>query len=189
MAKNFQDPARREVARQVALDFAKHFPGVFVTCGTLLGIVRNDDVIPHDSDVDFGCLAWPFKPIPRQIGPFTRQRYFHHKGRVSEVTFTHSRGIKVDLFLFMDDPPYRFFVAWPDEFPKRPTIIRRFPAEWFDTLEEITAFGGTLCSISQPEQFLEANYGAAWKQPDPKWDYRRRPQPPLDGFLSEVAGG
>lgn len=176
MSKSFESQERRTAARQAILDFHELFSGTFLTCGTLLGLVRDGDVIPHDSDVDFGTIDWPFSPMPRQLGPFKLWKYFHHKGITSEIAYIHSGGVKVDLFRFFLEGDQRFFAAWPDEFPRRKTIIRRFPRELVEKQTTIVAYDTQLRVGVQPERFLELNYGVGWRKPDRNWDYRRSVQ-------------
>jgi hypothetical protein len=175
----FNTEARREQARQAILDFHELFPESFLTCGTLLGLIRDGEVIHHDHDADFGTLAWPFKPMPKRKGPFKRWKYLHHRKIVSEVCYIHENGTRVDLFRFFLEGNYRQWVGWGDEFPGHKTVIRKFPKEMFETIIQIEAYGTQLRSISQPERFLELNYGPSWREPDKKWNYQRRPQQAL----------
>ena len=174
--RKFNTPQFSYNGRKAACDFPKHFPNTFPVCGTLLGMIRDDNVIPHDSDVDFGCLAWPHKPMPKQIGPFTRWKTFHYKGNVVEIAYKHKVGVKVDLFYFFPEGGSLCFAAWADEFPRRKTILRKFPKELFEKFEPLTAFGTSFHSIAEPKKFLECNYGPNWQTPDSTFDYRTSPQ-------------
>jgi len=172
MVRHFDTKQFAANGRQAAIDFAKYFPGTFPVCGTLLGMVREDNVIAHDSDVDFGCLAWPHKPMPAEIGPFKKWRTFHHRGKIVEIAYKHELSVKVDLFYFFPDGDLRCFAAWADEFPHRKTIVRKFPKALFEEFCPLRAFGTVFHSIAAPEKFLECNYGPNWRTPDRSFDYR-----------------
>lgn len=62
--KPFEDPKTRELARKIIKGISsqaiKDNISIFVDFGTLLGIVRDDDVIEWDDDVDFSITNLPF---------------------------------------------------------------------------------------------------------------------------------
>ena len=57
--KNFKDEAFRNHAIQVMSEFYDYMStdiDIWPMFGTLLGMVRDDDLIKHDDDIDFGYL-------------------------------------------------------------------------------------------------------------------------------------
>ena len=56
----FSDDAHREVAKDILIEFYEYIASKKITLwpmfGTLLGMVRDNNLIPHDSDIDFGYL-------------------------------------------------------------------------------------------------------------------------------------
>ena len=66
----------------------------FLVCGTLLGCVRNNKFIPHDSDIDIGIFYQNFNPNLKNIilktGKFTLK---HELGKINnsyELSFIHN---------------------------------------------------------------------------------------------------
>jgi len=170
---DFRTPEARARARVAAIAFAAQFPAAFPICGTLLGMIREGDVIAHDRDVDFGCVGWPHTPMPDRVPGFSLIRRYHLDARPCEVAYRHdATGVKVDLFLFFDDAASgeRFFAIYPDEFPKRRTIIRRFPASLFEWCDR-HVWGHSFRFLRDPELFLESNYGPTWRVRDEKFRY------------------
>jgi len=167
--RGFATPDVRRAARQAAMDFARNAGGVFPICGTLLGMVREGDVIPHDRDVDFGCFEFP--DLTRLSKYFARINSFHNGGEPCELAFLHHTGVKVDLFRFFPGAgDERYFVIYPDEFPDRPTITRRFPADLLK-LHRWKQWGARFDAFACAPDWLEANYGPGWRIPDQGFTY------------------
>lgn len=186
----FSSEGARAKARQAAIDFYKCFAGrgaasagskqtaasppVFPAYGTLLGMLRDGDVIAHDSDVDFGCLSWP-DGLPSESGqrlaPFKLSHLFHYKRKACELAFHHDNGTKVDLFLFEAVRGWRRAAAFPDEFPDRETMLEHFSQELFSCWTEISCWGEAFRVPDPPKKLMSAMYGAGWERPNPNWSF------------------
>lgn len=141
----------------------------FASYGTLLGLIRDGELLPFDKDLDFGlpqsemeeacqCLernGW----IPIDIGAVTNPRAFLHP--VKEVT--------LDLSGFVVDPETgdTFTGFW----------MSNIPYEWsrntkyidIELYKDESPTGQPIWSLVNPEAWLEIIYGD-WKTPDPYFD-------------------
>ena len=168
--KQFSTPEKRTLARRAAIEFAKEFKlyCVFPICGTLLGMIREGDVIAHDSDVDFGCLELPKAESRRQ---FKYIESFRHCAVESEQVYRFLPGVKIDLFRFFFESDTAYYTIYPDEFPEYTTVVKRFPAALIRNIAPLEMWGHTFQAFMEPELFLEANYGPNWRKPDPEFSY------------------
>lgn len=141
----------------------------FASYGTLLGLIRDGELLPFDKDLDFGlpqsemeeacqCLernGW----IPIDIGAVTNPRAFLHP--VKEIT--------LDLSGFVVDPETgdTFTGFW----------MSNIPYEWsrntkyidIELYKDESPTGQPIWSLVNPEAWLEIIYGD-WKTPDPYFD-------------------
>ncbi|RXE46002.1 tetratricopeptide repeat protein [Chromohalobacter israelensis] len=141
----------------------------FASYGTLLGLIRDGELLPFDKDLDFGlpqsemekacqCLernGW----VPIDIGAITNPRAFLHP--VKEVT--------LDLSGFVVDPETgdTFTGFW----------MNNIPYEWsrntkyidIELYKDESPTGQPIWSLANPEAWLEVIYGD-WKTPDPYFD-------------------
>jgi len=74
----------------------------FVDYGTMLGIVRENDFIRHDDDVDITIIAGSISPaeLARTISAcegFSFSHAFEYRGQITEMTFLYKQ-IEVDFF-------------------------------------------------------------------------------------------
>ena len=132
----------------------------FAMGGTLLGLIREGELISWDKDMDFGCFAEEasFEDLWRI---FTANPYFLPMGTAEDrlIKLQHLTGITVDIFVNFSDGEGRWhggqFVRWRD----RPFDLRRM------------AVGGRELYVpDDPEAYLEGHYGENWRSPDPHFD-------------------
>ena len=140
----------------------------FLAFGTLLGIVRDGDLLPHDKDMDIGV---PFE-LPRpmlfqaldQFGFTCDQKEKLLNPDTYNISVTHKESkIPIDLFFFKRTDTG--FVTGIDTKPV--PVTWSFPyfkleyCQWRNKLWLIP---------HEPEVFLETTYGPDWKVPDPYFD-------------------
>ena len=153
---------------------ALHDAGVaaFPAYGTLLGAVREQDFIGHDSDVDLGYVSRHTHPVDVIRESFALQRELQARGflvdRYSAAAFKvdvvesdgRVRGLDVFGGHFLDGRLYLMG-----------EIGTAFREEWIFPLGTCTLAGRTLPAPAVPEKLLEATYGPGWKVPDPAFHF------------------
>ena len=142
----------------------------FLAYGTLLGIVRDGDLLPHDKDMDVG-LAWDVprnELIKRLITygfsiPSTTLRATE-ADRAWQISVVHvETGIAIDLFFFKPDG--RILLSGFNHAGQ--PLLWSFRAFGLQT---IPFLGEQWAAPSPPEQFLEDIYGKNWRAPDIYFD-------------------
>ncbi len=140
--------------------------------GSLLGVVRNGDLLPHDKDLDIAMPA----AVDRQqlLQLLTNDGAFQLVARINRgVQETHvydlclvhrHYGVSVDVFFLHPDGPAHFLVG-PDH-PGQP-ILCRIPR--FE-LGQCAWRGGMWPIPVQYEIYLSSIYGNGWHEADPFFD-------------------
>ncbi|MBP9738308.1 LicD family protein [Candidatus Saccharibacteria bacterium] len=139
--------------------------------GTLLGMVRENDFIAHDHDTDVAVLADTF--TPNVIHELIRRR-FHivvTNGRVQDgLSITLERSnVRLDLFLYYSDKPHTVrYSCW-----KHFKLGRAYKVDY--TYPEVVrtkkAFLGNEFWVPEnAEKYLELEYGPDWRTPKKRWN-------------------
>jgi hypothetical protein len=153
---------------------ALHEAGVeaFPAYGTLLGAIREQDLIGHDNDVDLGYISRHRHPLDVIRESFRLQRRLREQGyavdRYSAAAFKVDvveadggvRGLDVFGGYFLDGRLYLMG-----------EIGTPFEEDWIFPLGTCTLAGRTLPAPARPEKLLEATYGPGWKVPDPAFHF------------------
>lgn len=138
----------------------------FVTSGSLLGLVREGNVVAHDDDVDLCVLieaedddsaAQAWLAAREILVDLIRPQELHRVAKVDSPD-----GPTIDLF-----PAWvaggRLF-AWPWSYGD-------LPAEDAVPVREQLVAGARLLMPREPERLLELNYGEGWRVPDPLFQF------------------
>lgn len=139
--------------------------------GTLLGAVRENDFISYDYDIDLGVSAQTFNPEFLKLTSKLGFVLLHTFGRVYDgLNLTLERdGIRVDIFLYYKRGStiyYSYFAQFS------PTKARRYDCEYAPVVRQQYSFLGHEFWIPKnPEEHLETQYGPEWKVPVPTWNW------------------
>ncbi len=144
----------------------------FVAYGTLLGAVRQQTVLGHDSDADIGYVSRHEAPVDVVRESFRIQREVVRVGyevvRYSGAAFKvmvpegdgHKRGL--DVFGgFLDDG--RLYLMGE--------VGADFQHDWVFPLGTAVLEGVEVPVPARPERLLEATYGPGWRVPDPVFQF------------------
>lgn len=151
-----------------------HAAGIdaFPAYGTLLGAVREQRLIGHDSDADIGYVSRHEHPADVIAESFALQR------RLVGLGYATSR---------YSGASFQVKVVEPDGFVRGLDVFGgylahgvlhlmgevRVPFErsWILPLGRCTLEGRELSAPARPEKLLEAMYGPGWKVPDPAYRF------------------
>ena len=169
-----------EHIKDIHYELSKHNIKHWLMYGTLLGCVRNKDVIPYDYDFDFGILFSDIEKIlsidlenkKYRIGKTKGGTIYSKKSEFKDVEGIWRVSLKVmyeevavgDLYIYcrFDDgfmqryDPINKILFWP---------MSVYPALLTDTLETGTIRDLKLPIPIYPECLLEYFYGPMWKIP------------------------
>ena len=178
----------------IAVQMMKRITGILekslipyiLEAGTLLGIVRENRLLPWDNDVDITITRqhmarvkqslWKF----RLLGYFVRvKRYkrdlkYFKRGEIRIIKIKHvspmnffRKDVVVDIFLKKKIGKEYYWTVGV----KSP-VLKSVPERFYDHHTQIE-FEGKLFSV--PEDYigyLECHYGKEWKIPVKEWDFR-----------------
>jgi SAM-dependent methyltransferase len=165
---------------------------LFVTGGTLLGPVRDGQVMPGDDDVDLAYLSRHQNPSDIALEGFELERALHAQGY---QTVRHSAGHLQLLFPGADGTD-RFYLDIFTYFTVggwfHGTFHAREPSDKVGIfpLRTLTINGRELPAPAEPEQMLAAIYGPNWRTPDPAFRFATPPpaRRRYDSWLGNLDG-
>lgn len=164
----------------------------FIAYGTLLGAIREQNFIGHDSDADLGYVSAHHDPVQVIAESFDLQRRLERMGyairRYSGVAFKISvveadgatRGLDVFGGFMREDHLYLMGeVGCP------------FRWEWLYPRTTATLAGREFPVPAVPERLIEAMYGPHWRIPDPAFEFTvaRTTTRRLNGWFRGMRGG
>ncbi|TIC87412.1 class I SAM-dependent methyltransferase [Nocardioides sp. GY 10113] len=165
-----------DAMEQVVAVLAEADVVAFPAWGTLLGAVREQDLIGHDSDADLGYLSRGSTPVDVARESFALQRLLNRRGfetyRYSGAAFriqvVESDGSRrgLDLFAGFFDQG-RFYLMGE--------VGTDFREEWLVPYTTCRIAGREFPAPARPEKVLEASYGPGWRTPDPAFQFSTPP--------------
>lgn len=142
----------------------------FLSLGTLLGVVRDGDLLPFDKDLDIGT----FWEIERQrvVAAMTRDRVFscsrwdttQDRDAAWKLGFQHTTSqISIDIFFHKTDGEYFLagFDHLPEPFISRPHKFGIGTIDWRGEAWPVP---------EDSERYLSDYYGSRWRTPDKNFD-------------------
>ena len=174
----------------------------YLTCGSMLGVVRDGKFIDHDDDIDFALEV-----IDGTEWEVLNKAFFEHgytllkewliENRVIECCYSCGE-LTFDVFGFFpkedDDDTLimHLFLRYDDMIYDDP---EHFSVEYFELpkpggVVEISAMGVDLPIPDNAEEHLEVFYGPSWRIPDPNWvDIYCKPLEGVRGSLRDHSKG
>ena len=144
----------------------------FLTYGTLLGAVRDQKLIGHDSDADLGYVSRHSDPADVVIESFALQRALRARGY--QVVRYSGAAIKVDVV--ESDGAVRGLDLFggflrDGQLHLLGEIRTPFEREWIFPLTTAVLEGRSFPVPADPDRLLVATYGESWRTPDPAFHF------------------
>jgi len=172
------NPVDADVVLFSALDVLSECKAVaFITQGTLLGAVRDNNYIGHDLDIDLGVNYKPGidKKIEEEMknAGFNIELSFFIGDQICEHSY-RKNGIKIDIFFFNrdGDSTYCYFFH-----RKGSETYYANKVSWNKFTTRDKSFRGTMVPTPYPpKDFVIEHYGDTWNQVIKNWVYYRDPK-------------
>jgi len=153
----------------------------WLSCGTLLGAVREGDFISHDLDLDIGIHIKDFKKEIKDKFLDMGYELFRHFGSYEcglEMTF-RKKGVlcpRLDIFCYYDGPYDKMWHSvWVEASSMGAGMHRMYSYNYDKFNLDTTMFLGEEFNIpSDVERVLEQQYGD-WKVPSKEWRWDSSP--------------
>ena len=167
-----------------------HAAGIdcFPAFGTLLGLIRDGRLIPHDLDLDFGVIAdgseydWDRLKNALIDAGFHILRWYEYENGIGEIAFASpmSRRLNIDFFLFkrtdggmVTHTCYRLKDRKYNNNAECTLFEEKFPP--INQFAEETHLGVTVSIPRNAKELLECSYTSAWQIPDASWNENNKP--------------
>ncbi len=163
----------------------EHDIACFVDYGTLLGLVREGHLLPHDLDLDMGVLVGSASENIRALtrrallaAGFQIRRELYLNDRVVEETYSLKK-INMDIFYYeveqTQTKTWLFYGVKGKVYrPGRADVVELIH-QTPGTPVERSIDGLTVCLPADSDQWLVEKYGENWRIPDTGWVYWKGP--------------
>jgi hypothetical protein len=130
--------------------------------GTLLGILRDRQLIEHDNDVDFDVIH-SLEAVDAIREFFSKKEYKKcreviYRGRVQQLTFYDSEHVIYDFIFWFYDGHYGINFS-------EPGYLRIMPKEFIFDLTYLLIENNRIPVPSNSEGWLNFRYGKSWATP------------------------
>ncbi|HWU45201.1 MAG TPA: methyltransferase domain-containing protein [Humibacter sp.] len=146
----------------------------YITGGTLLGAVRNGDLLPHDDDTDLGVLLDHSHPSDLSLDSYRLEdelielgyTVVRHSTSHLQLMFLHDDG-RIDHYIDI----FSSFYRGPHEFCQPFHVRADVPRSSILPIERLQLAGRSFPSVHRPDDWLAACYGPNWQTPDPSFRF------------------
>ena len=154
--------------------------------GTLLGVIRENRLLPWDNDIDVTITRPYEKQLLKNIW---KLRFYGYKVQVKyykkDLKFFKSKELRIikiwylnPLKLFKREVVLDIFIKrkigeeyfWTEGL--RPPVLKVVPAKFYDNLTQITFMNKQFSVPKDYIGYLECHYGKDWRIPVKEWDFR-----------------
>lgn len=155
----------------------------FVDFGTLLGIVRENQLLGHDLDIDLGVLVESLYTREHvqailSAGGCTLVRSFVYNDQIVEQSYRY-KEIKFDICYYGTEGAhstcYLFYEADDSYLKENEMNVVRFRYGLIEGIQSHDFAGLTVNVPKEPERILQEKYGADWRVPNKNWVYWKAP--------------
>jgi len=144
----------------------------FIAYGTLLGAVRNGQLIGHDNDLDIAYLSQHAYPVD-----VIREAYKVERALLAAGwSVRRGSGARLNVRIRLSDDSTRFVDVFTAHWVEGVLYIPqdtgfRLPREAILPLTTVELLGRQVPAPADYEALLTATYGEGWRQPDPSFRY------------------
>ena len=159
--KTFINIGFRKLAGDILIEFLDFFDDkatLWPMFGTLLGLVREGDIIPHDEDIDLGFFKRDEKKVIEALDDLHGKHGFEViRNQFKTIYTVYKRDVFIDLYLYertkteQINQGHRHFYNMLEE--------EAFP------FKKINYRNREFNCIAKPEAWLERFYGKDWTIP------------------------
>ena len=145
--------------------------------GTLLGIIRENNLLGHDGDVDVDVLVEDVGDIDEFLKKINSvsdtKANFHNQYFTIQYDFG-GNSTNFDIFIVFNKDGKRFRHFWSkesDNFEDAPCLV--WPEEFYykDKWEDVEFLDRKFKVPARPEEYLETMYGEDWRTPKKQWSW------------------
>jgi len=162
-------------ARRLADDLQSWGYPVYIVGGTLLGIVRGGELLPHDDDIDFAFLADSDDPAEIGAISYDMERRLTDTGyAVARHSLAHIELVFFDEAGQVDHYIDVFTGFFHEGLYCQPFALRSDAVTREDLVPtvDIDVNGVALPAPARPEAWLAYAYGESWRVPDPTFKFQ-----------------
>lgn len=146
----------------------------YICSGTLLGAIRNGDLLPNDDDVDLGILLESSHPADLSLQSYRLEDQLvdlgyvivRHSNAHLQVSFLYESG-EVDHYIDIFSAFYRS----DDEFCQPFHLRAAVPRSSITPVGTLKLGGVPFPTPAVPEDWLAGCYGPEWRMPDPSFRF------------------
>ena len=172
VSTRFEDPQIAVLLWQTLAQLAAAGVRAFAHAGTLLGLVRENRLLPFDKDLDLGLMRSELAPAHLVLVANGWQVYPERFLIENMASYRYGdTDVVIDLCGFEPEPGslhllsgFRVNGGQPDDWQR----ITRYPGPL--KLEQKNGPAGKIWQLQEPREWLLTIYGKDWQVPDPGFD-------------------